>query len=164
MQKLFPSLYSTIPAGASGCKSIVIILGVAAVILDNEVDFPAFGNPTRPTSARTFNSSTFQPLHPVLRAGRVQVPDSVGVANRAFITPRPPFSQITSWPSSRISTSFRPLTSSLAIVPRGTSMYTSFRNAQYSYFHFRLHHFQQVHFYNNAGEVVSIFLFPRRMI
>jgi hypothetical protein len=32
------------------------ILGVAAVIDESKVDFPAFGNPTRPTSASTLSS------------------------------------------------------------------------------------------------------------
>ena len=34
------------------------------VITDNKVDFPAFGKPTRPTSANTFNSSVISASSP----------------------------------------------------------------------------------------------------
>ena len=51
------SLYSTIPKfGFKVVNSYSPIFGFADVIEANNVDFPAFGKPTNPTSAKIFNS------------------------------------------------------------------------------------------------------------
>ena len=48
------------------------ISGFAAVIVAKSVDFPAFGKPTKPTSAKTFNSKIAQD----------SIPGSPGCAKR----------------------------------------------------------------------------------
>jgi len=58
-----------------GCKGYEAILGVAAVIFESSVDFPALGSPTIPTSAIILSS----------RVKRLSSPGSPGSAMRGVL-------------------------------------------------------------------------------
>ena len=88
----------------------------------SRVDLPALGNPTSPTSARSFNS----------RINHPSCPSSPGWAYRGvwFVAvlklllprpPRPPLQRILSCPGSIISNRTSSVSASLATVPTGTS-------------------------------------------
>ena len=48
-----------------GLLQALAILGFAALTTDSKVDLPAFGKPTKPTSASIFSSSSFHPSLPI---------------------------------------------------------------------------------------------------
>ena len=74
------------------------IFGFAAVIAESNVDFPALGKPTRPTSAKIFNSRMLD----------ISIPCCPGLAFLGLclteflkltfpLPPRPPFNKINSF-------------------------------------------------------------------
>src|SRR5690606_4350203 len=102
------------------------ISGFAAETTDSNVDFPALGNPTSPTSAKTFNS----------RIIHSSLPGRPGCEKRGVCwvddlkcqLPSPPFPPGVKTfvsPSSVISNNISPVSAFLAMVPNGTSRISS---------------------------------------
>ena len=96
------------------------ICGFASLKIDIMVDFPTFGYPTKPTSARSFNSnvtSNSKPFSP----GLENLGDCfTGPAKFIFpAPPRPPL-RITKGSFEEISAMIFPFSASLTKVPYGT--------------------------------------------
>ena len=96
-------------------------------IEDNKVDFPAFGNPTKPTSAKTLSSKFIHSSIPWVPGWLYCGACLVEVLK--WTLPNPPIPPSNNTFSSlwfKISIEILSLSADFAIVPRGTSITTSF--------------------------------------
>src|SRR5207253_2047776 len=90
---------------------------------------PAFGRPTRPTSARSLSSRCTQRSTPLSPGSHLRGARLVAVANRALPRPpRPPGATLKRSPSWRRSASSSPVSTPVTGVPAGTWMSTSSMN------------------------------------
>ena len=97
-------------------------MGLAEVIADKRVDFPALGKPTSPTSANTLSSNRISFSSPGIPGCAYRGVWLVADLKCQFPKPPfPPFRTITSSLSKVISKSTSLVITSLTIVPRGTS-------------------------------------------
>ncbi len=102
-------------------KAYEAILGLAAVIAESSVDLPAFGKPTSPTSASSFNSRIYHPSTPSSPGWANRGVCSVGVLKLLLPSPpRPPGHKTRSSPGVTSSKRVSPVSASLTTVPTGT--------------------------------------------
>ena len=105
-------------------------MGFAFDTTDNSVDFPAEGKPTRPTSAKTFNSNLRLRISPGSPFSDNSGAGLAGVAKWMLPRPpRPPLATTSSCPFSSKSANTSPVSASLTVVPCGTLIYRSSADA-----------------------------------
>src|ERR671919_2588311 len=118
-------LVTTPRFGVSVVNGYSAIFGRALLIREISVDFPAFGNPTSPTSARSLSSRCSFRSSPVSPFWAKAGARLVGVANLALpFPPRPPDAATSSSPGLARSAISVP-SSSWTTVPAGTRMIRS---------------------------------------
>src|SRR2546428_3271869 len=107
--------------GTSVVNGKSAIFGRALVSAARSVDFPAFGRPVRPTSARSLSSSRISRRSPLPPSSAIRGARRVLLTNRALPFPAAPPRAITSSsPGDTRSAMVRPVASSTTTVPTGT--------------------------------------------